>query len=100
MEFSEVQERGLARCLRAAELDSEKLRMHISELAPGARSHEPHTHAGAEAFCMLEGSGTVEVEGEAHRLGPNEAIVIDGARPHSIYNDGKLKIRYLVATSA
>ncbi len=96
MNFSPIAFKGLTRCLIAESIDPNKLRFHISEIEPGTRSHPPHTHAGVEAFYVLEGSGAVEVEGESYVLTSNQAIVIDPARPHGLVNTGSTRMRYLV----
>ena len=99
MPFIERNAKGLARCLAEASLDPEKLRLHISEIAPGTRAHPPHTHDALEAFYILEGCGTVEVGDERHTLAANEVIVIDAAVPHGLENTGDTPMRYLVIIS-
>jgi uncharacterized cupin superfamily protein len=96
MKFSQVQAKGLSKCLLADGLDPDRLHLHVSEIEAGASAHPPHAHAGAEAFYVLEGNGTIEVEGERHSLGPNEAIVLDAARAHGLTNTGSTRMRYLV----
>ena len=58
------QAKGLARLLTDVDLPPERLRIHISEVGPGERSHPPHQHDGVEAFYMLEGEGTLEIDAE------------------------------------
>ena len=99
MDFKEVQAKGLARCLVAEGVDPGKLHVHLSELEPGTSAHPPHAHQGTEAFYVLEGSGTIDVEGGRHSLGPNHAIVIDAARQHGLANTGSTRMRYLVITT-
>ena len=99
MKFSPVQVKGLAKCLVAEGLDPQRLRLHITEVEAGSRSHAAHTHTGIEVFYMLEGHSTVEVEDEQYTLGPNEAIVVDASRPHGIFNAGSTRMRYLVIIS-
>lgn len=96
MKLTPVQVKGLAQCFIAEGIDPQRLRLHISEVEPGKRSHAAHTHAGIEVFYVLEGQATVEVEGDLTVLGANEAAVIDGSRPHGIFNAGSARIRYLV----
>jgi len=96
MKFLQTQAQGLAKCLVAASVDQRKLRLHITEIEAGQRSHAAHTHAGVEAFYMLEGQAIVEVEDERYTLGPNEAIVVDASRPHGIANAGSTRMRYMV----
>jgi mannose-6-phosphate isomerase-like protein (cupin superfamily) len=88
--------KGLRRCLADASLDPEKLRIHISEAAPGGRLHPPHVHASVEAFYVLEGQATVEWADARHSVGPGEAIILDAATPHGIYNSGDAPLRYMV----
>jgi uncharacterized cupin superfamily protein len=96
MQFVGIHAEGLSRCLVAASLDPQKLRIHISEVEPGSRSHGAHTHTGVEAFYVLEGQATVEVEDELYALGPNEVLALDASRPHGILNSGPARVRYMV----
>lgn len=96
MQFVEMNTKGLSRYLVAAGLDPQKLHLHLSEVAPGSRSHGAHTHPGVEMFYVLEGQATVEVEEETYTLGPNEALTLDAGRPHGIFNGGATRMRYLV----
>jgi uncharacterized cupin superfamily protein len=99
MQFSTVNAQGLSKYLVAANLDPQKLHIHISEVEPGSRSHGAHTHPGVEVFYVLEGQVTVEVDGELYTLSPNEALALDASRPHGIYNGGAARTRYMVIIS-
>lgn len=94
--FVPIQKKGLAQCLIESSLDPEKLHFHISEIAPGTRAHPPHTHTGVEAFYVLSGEGTMEVEGESYRLETNSAILLDPSRLHGLVNTGAQPLRYMV----
>src|ERR1700687_2522091 len=96
MEISTIPAKGLTKLLAMPGMVPDKLRMHISELAPGSSSHAPHTHTGVEGFYVFEGSVTVEVEGEHFPLAANEAMVVDATRPHGIFNSGSTRTGYLV----
>jgi len=96
MKFSTMQAKGLDQSLVAEGIDPQKLRVHISEVEAGSRSHSSHTHTGVEAFYMLEGHATIEVEDERYSLGPNQVIVIDPSRPHGISNTGSTRMKYMV----
>ena len=96
MQFSTVSAKGLSKYWVAASLDPQKLRIHISEVEPGSRSHGAHTHTGIEVFYVLEGQATVEVDDELYTLGPNEALALDASRPHGIFNNGSTRVRYMV----
>ena len=97
MTFTPKMVKGLSCYYQDADLDPQTLRLHISEIAPGTSAHPPHTHAGAEAFYVLEGRGTLNVEGEPPQsLGPNEAIVLNPAKLHGLTNTGDAPMRYIV----
>ena len=96
MKLSEIQAQGLTKCLAVPGLVPDKVKIHITAVEPGSRSHGAHTHAGTEAFYMLEGSATVEVEDEHYPLKQNEVAVIDASRPHGIFNSGATRMRYIV----
>ena len=96
MQFVDINAKGLSRYLVAASLDPQKLRIHISEVEPGSRSHGAHTHTGIEVFYVLEGQATVEVDDELYTLCPNEALALDASRPHGIFNNGSTRVRYMV----
>ena len=96
MKLSEIQARGLTKCLAAPGLVPDKMKIHITEVEPGSRSHGAHTHAGTEGYYMLEGTATIEVEDEHYPLKPNEVAVIDASRPHGIFYSGATRMRYIV----
>ena len=97
MPFTPENVKGLHQCFVAEGVNPAALRLHISEIAPGTSAHPPHTHAGVEAFYVLEGHGVLSVEGEPpHPLGPNEAIVLNPAKPHGLTNTGDTPMRYIV----
>jgi mannose-6-phosphate isomerase-like protein (cupin superfamily) len=96
MQFSTVNAKGLSKYWVAASLDPQKLSIHISEVEPGSRLHGAHTHTGVEVFYVLEGQATVEVDNELYTLDPNEALALDAGRPHSIFNSGSTRVRYMV----
>jgi uncharacterized cupin superfamily protein len=96
MSFLEHQAKGLARLLTDVDLPPERLRIHISEVGPGERSHPPHKHAGVEAFYMLAGEGTLEIDAERQRIATGEAIVFDPTKLHGLVNSGDVPMRYIV----
>jgi mannose-6-phosphate isomerase-like protein (cupin superfamily) len=95
-EFRVVNAKGIRRLLAAPGVDPERLHLHVSEIGPGERPHPPHTHPGLEAIYVLEGQGTVEVDGVPHDVGVNECILMDTTRQHGLVNTGSVRMRYLV----
>jgi mannose-6-phosphate isomerase-like protein (cupin superfamily) len=107
MPFAERQAKGITRCVVEAGIEPDRLRFHISEIAPGTRAHPPHTHAAVEAFYVLEGHGVVEIGDpaggspvERHELGPNEALILDARTLHGLENTGATITRYMVIITA
>jgi quercetin dioxygenase-like cupin family protein len=99
MNFLEHQVKGIARCLLDEDLQGEPLHVHISEVEPGERSHPPHRHGGIEAFYMLAGEATLEIDGETFVLKANESAVFDPNKLHGLVNTGSIPMRYLVIIS-
>ncbi len=96
MNFLDHQVKGIARCLLDEDLQGEPLHVHLSEVEPGQRSHPPHRHGGIEAFYMLAGEATLEIDGESFVLKANEAAVFDPNKLHGLVNSGSVPMRYLV----
>jgi quercetin dioxygenase-like cupin family protein len=97
--FTEQAVKGIRRYLLDANLAQDALRLHISAVGPGERVHPPHRHEGVEAFYMLEGEATLDVDGEIFTLGPGEAVIIDTQKLHGISNESTAPMRYLVVRS-
>jgi mannose-6-phosphate isomerase-like protein (cupin superfamily) len=95
-EFIEIQKKGLSGCWIAASLDPEKLHLHITEIPAGTRAHPPHTHTGAEAFYVLEGSGVIETKGETIPVAANQAVILDASHEHGLINTGNVPMKYVV----
>lgn len=89
----EKQVKGIGRYMHDAGVP---LRMHISEVAAGERSHPPHQHEGYEGVYLLEGEATLEIEDETYILQPNEAAFFDPRKLHGLRNDGNRPMRYIV----
>ena len=96
MSFLVESVKGLSKVLVDKSIDPEALHLHISEIEPGMVAHPPHTHEGVEAFYVLEGQGTIEMEGESHTIGPNQAILLDATKLHGLTNTGDTPMRYIV----
>ena len=99
MNFLEHSVKGIARCLLDQDLLGEPLHVHISEVEPGNQAHPPHRHGGIEAFYMLEGEGTLEIDGESFPLQTNEAAVFDPQKLHGLVNSSSAPMRYMVIIS-
>jgi len=96
MSFSVESAKDLSKVLVDTSIDPEALHLHISEIEPGTVAHPPHTHDGVEAFYILEGQGTIEMEGDRYALGPNQAVLLDATKLHGLANTGDTPMRYIV----
>jgi quercetin dioxygenase-like cupin family protein len=96
MTFIDHSVKGIARYWLDAELGGEPLHLHITEVGPGDRAHPPHRHGGFEAFYMLAGEGTLEIDGESFVLRANEAVVFDPQKLHGLVNQSAAPMRYMV----
>jgi len=59
-----------------------------------------HRHACEEAIVILEGSGTLTIEGEATAFGPNSTLIIPADVVHQIANTGDTRMVIIAALSA
>jgi quercetin dioxygenase-like cupin family protein len=86
----------VARFLADEGLEGDALRVHISQIGPGERSHAPHRHPGVEAFYVFEGAGTLELDDERHSLRAGDVVMFDSGRLHGLLNSGDAPMRYMV----
>lgn len=59
-----------------------------------------HRHACEEAIVILEGSGTLTIEGKDTAFGPNSTLIIPADVIHQIANTGDTKMVIIAALSA
>ena len=58
-----------------------------------------HRHACEEAIVILEGSGTLTIEGQDTAFGPNSTLIIPADAIHQIVNTGNTKMVLIAALS-
>ena len=83
-------------------VDAEKLGCSLYELEAGDRSWPYHYHtANEEALFVLEGEGTVRLDGEERSLEAGGFVVFraDESGAHQVVNDGEDPLRYLVMST-
>lgn len=73
----------------------------IAILEPG-ETFRPHSHPQAEIYFMLEGSGTLHLDGVDRPARAGDAIFIPGNVRHGMHNDGSIPLRwfYVFATGS
>jgi mannose-6-phosphate isomerase-like protein (cupin superfamily) len=64
-------------------------------LEPGEATQRHCHRASEEIYVVTKGSGTLEVDGEARRVRPGDAILIPPGAWHTLENDGTSELRIL-----
>ena len=63
---------------------------------PGFRTHDepsPHVHTKPEFFCILQGSGDIEIDGaRVDRFTAGDLVVIDPGEDHHLISDGTVPL--------
>jgi redox-sensitive bicupin YhaK (pirin superfamily) len=69
---------------------------HDSWLQPGS-SYGEHGHRGdEELYYIIDGTGLMQVDGEARDVGPGDAILTKSGSRHSLRNTGSTPLKVLV----
>ena len=92
----EVAQRGLVywKTLVSGDVThSEALTMGIAKIPPAGALHE-HRHRQAEIYLVLEGTGSVRVDGKARPVGAGSAVFIPANAVHSCENTGASDLRF------
>ena len=77
---------------------TEQVELWDVRMAAGdAMVSEPHPPGTRELLLVVEGELTMEVDAEAHRVGPGDAIAFVADRPHTYRNAGDRPLRYTLA---
>jgi quercetin dioxygenase-like cupin family protein len=80
---------------------SEGLTLGVARLPSGA-ALAAHRHAQAEVYYVLEGSGTVTIDGTPHAVAPGAGVFIAGGAVHAVESTGEkdLRVAYVLAADA
>lgn len=68
--------------------------MHITNLNPGIKSHEPHVHSATEIILMIDGETQMEIGNEIHKGNKGDVYLIPSNVPHAIKNIGDKQCQY------
>jgi quercetin dioxygenase-like cupin family protein len=71
----------------------------VAELIPGGILNL-HRHSQAEIYFVIEGQGTVTVDGKESIVGPGSAVFIPSDAEHGIKNDFSERLRFFYTFSA
>ena len=92
----EVAQRGLVywRTLVSGDVThSEALTMGIAKIPPAGTLHE-HRHRQAEIYLILQGTGSVRIDGKTRPVGGGSAVFIPGNAVHSCESTGASDLRF------
>jgi mannose-6-phosphate isomerase-like protein (cupin superfamily) len=64
-------------------------------LEPGVATDRHYHRLSEEIYFILEGSATMEIDGETREVGPGDAILIPTGDWHQIRSTGPVKLRFL-----
>ena len=85
-----------------AHLDSQLLGFNVTLVPPGKRAFPYHAHRGnEEMFFVLEGEGSVRIDGETHTIRKGDFISLPPGKDtaHQIINDSAAPLRYLAVST-
>ena len=85
-----------------AHLDSQLLGFNVTLVPPGKRAFPYHAHRGnEEMFFILEGEGSVRIDGETHKIRKGDFISLPPGKDsaHQIINDSMAPLRYLAVST-
>lgn len=68
--------------------------IHVTQLNPGFKSHDPHTHKNEEIILMLDGNGVMQIGESNQACGPNDAVFLNSMILHNITNTGTVPALY------
>jgi (S)-ureidoglycine aminohydrolase len=68
--------------------------IHVTQLNPGLKSHDPHTHKNEEIILMLDGNGVMQIGESQQACGPNDAVFLNSMVLHNITNTGTVPALY------
>ena len=92
----EVAKKGLAywKTLVSGDVThSEALTMGIAKIPPNEALRE-HRHLQEEIYLVLEGTGSVRIDGKTRSVGPGTSVFIPGNAAHSCENTGESDLRF------
>jgi uncharacterized cupin superfamily protein len=85
-----------------AEMSSRKLGFNVTVVPPGKRAFPYHAHRGnEEMFFVLEGTGSVRINGQMHKIRKGDFISLPRGRDsaHQFINDSSAPLRYLAVST-
>lgn len=68
--------------------------MHVTNLNPGIKSHEPHVHKASEIIIMIDGNTEMEIGNKIYQGKKGDIYFLASNAPHAIKNLGEKQCQY------
>lgn len=94
LEFREHDKGGIRNYFHRATAMCPYYEMHVTNLNPGIKSHEPHIHRASEIILMIEGESEMEVGNEIFNANAGDVYFVSSKVPHAIRNTGEKQCMY------
>ena len=94
LEYREHDRGGVRSYFRKATTMCPYYEMHVTNLNPGVKSHEPHTHNASEFIIMIEGETEMEIGDKVFTAKAGDIYFAPANVPHAIRNTGSAQAMY------
>lgn len=94
LEYREHDKGGIRNYFHRATAMCPYYEMHVTNLNPGIKSHEPHTHKATEIILMIEGETEMEVGNQICKASKGDVYFLPSNVPHAIKNIGNRQCMY------
>ncbi|MCB0842704.1 MAG: cupin domain-containing protein, partial [Bacteroidetes bacterium] len=94
LEYREHDRGGVRSYFRKATTMCPYYEMHVTNLNPGVKSHEPHTHNASEFIIMIEGETEMEIGDKVFTAKAGDIYFAPANVPHAIRNTGSTQAMY------
>lgn len=92
--FTEHDKGGIRNYFRRSTAMCSYYEMHMTNLNPGIKSHEPHVHRADEIIIMIEGETEMEIGNEVFIGRAGDVYYVSSNTPHAIRNTGTRQCQY------
>ncbi len=94
LQYKEHDRGGIRNYFRKATTMCPYYEMHVTNLNPGIKSHEPHTHNAGEFIILIEGETEMEIGNAVFTAKPGDVYFAPANVPHAISNTGSTQAMY------
>jgi len=94
LEYREHDKGGIRNYFRKATTMCPYYEMHMTNLNPGIKSHEPHTHNASEFIVIVKGQTEMEIGNAVFTAKPGDVYFASANVPHAIKNTDTAQAMY------